>query len=58
MDASPTGTTCDTRAPIVVSSVMRGRCRRVRPIIGCRFAADTVSDGQIAVCYGLQIGCR
>ena len=33
----------DTDAPIVVQSVTRGRCRRVRPIISCRFATATMS---------------
>ena len=52
-DASPSGTARDTDAPIIVQTVTRGRCRRVRPIISCRFAADTVSDGRIAICYCL-----
>jgi hypothetical protein len=29
---------------------MLGRCRRARPIINCRFATDTVSNGRIAIC--------
>jgi hypothetical protein len=43
-DASPRETTPDTDAPVIVQSVMRGRCRRVRPIISCRFATATMSD--------------
>ena len=33
--------------------VTRGRCRRVRPLISCRFAMATMSDGRIANCYCL-----
>jgi hypothetical protein len=49
-DASPSGAVCDTDAPISFETVTRGRCRRVRPIIGCRFAMDTLSNGRIAIC--------
>jgi hypothetical protein len=43
MDASPTGAACDIRAPIYFCVVTRGRCRHVHSIIGCRFAAVTMS---------------
>jgi hypothetical protein len=55
-DALPSGTACDSHAPISVSAVTRGRCRRVRLVIRCQFATATMSDGRIATCYGLQIG--
>jgi len=42
-DASPSGAVCDTHAPIIVQTVTRGRCRRVRPIVSCRFLAATMS---------------
>jgi hypothetical protein len=34
---------CDTNAHIKIKTVTRGTCRRVRPIISCRFTMDTVS---------------
>jgi hypothetical protein len=52
-DGSPSGTTSDTCACINVSTVTPGRCRRVRQIISCRFATVTMSNGRIAICYGL-----
>ena len=42
-DASPSGTARDIRAPIIVWSVTQGSCRRVHPIINCRFATATMS---------------
>ena len=64
MDASPTGTACDTHVPIKIQTVTRGRCCRVCPIISCRFATATMSDAArrlllfATVCYGLRICCR
>ena len=42
-DAAPSGAACDIRAPIYFCAVTRGSCRRVRPIISCPFATDTMS---------------
>jgi hypothetical protein len=49
-NASPSRGACGTDVPIQFETVTRSRCHRVRPIIGCRFAMDTVSDGRIAIC--------
>jgi hypothetical protein len=43
-DRSPSEAVRDTDAPIKIQTVTRGRCRRVGPIIGCRFATATMSD--------------
>ena len=43
--AAPSGTTCDTDAPIKIQTVAQGRCRCVRPITSCPFGIDQDRDG-------------
>jgi hypothetical protein len=51
-DAVPSGTARDTRALICFCAVIQGLCRRVCPIISCRFARPQCPR-PIAVCYCL-----
>jgi hypothetical protein len=57
-DGSSSETNSDTDASIKVGTFTQVRCRRVRPIISCRFATDTMSAAESRVAVATESPTR